>query len=110
MANAGKSFEARWTIDRDDGEQTYYPAPPRIRLNSGERVVRSDMRKLYQCLIDQSVADAHARGDELDARMFASETPKNFPQASSDLCNLYLFGELYPEWDTRTGERIQQEQ
>lgn len=81
------------------------PAPPRIRLDTNRKAT-IDLKKQNQWLIDQSSAEAQARGDNFNYRHFSNERADNLPEASKSGMSLYLFGEEFPEFDGETGERI----
>ena len=81
------------------------PAPPPIRTSSNQVAAR-DLIKLWTWLAEQARAEAQARRDDFNEFHFSHVNPRNFPPAEAAACNVYLFGEEYPEFDARTGERL----
>jgi hypothetical protein len=57
-------------------------------------------------MIDQVRAEAEARGDRFAQTSFRRLDAKNFPQGDANGCCVYLFGEIYPEFDAKTGEQL----
>jgi hypothetical protein len=81
------------------------PAPPQIRTESVRQANR-DLLKQREWLVEHVRAEAHARTDGYAGTLFAGLNPKNFSPADADSCNLYLFGDVNPHFDSTTGERL----
>jgi len=65
---------------------------PKVTFGS-ERKASNTLRNVDVWLRDNALAEARARGDEFNARMFKAEKGKTIPQASKDAMEEYLFGQ-----------------
>ena len=83
------------------------PSPPVIRTDSN-RKASNDLKKQNQWLIDQSVAEAKARGDDFNLIQFQNEKANNLPPASKAAMSQYLFDDPHAEFDAETGEQIRE--
>lgn len=78
------------------------PPPPQIRVTSARTAAR-DLIQQRAWLIEQVQTEARERRDHYAQTLFSRLDPRNFPPAEAASCCVYLFGEMYPEFDATTG-------
>lgn len=66
---------------------------PRVDLTT-ERKAIATLKRVDQWLIDNAIQEAEARCDRFNLASFRLEKVNNFPQASKDSMEHYLFGEM----------------
>lgn len=82
------------------------PAPPIWTETMTNRQVHNWESNVKKWLIEQAISEAESRNDEFNLVWMRHETHKNLPPASMSQMNLYLFGEMDPEWKLNQDQGI----
>ena len=81
------------------------PPPPQLS-SPNKRLAADDLSHQAQWLIEQVHAEAGFRGDKDAQARFKHLSAQHFSSADAGECCLYLFGQVYPEFDPVTGELL----
>ena len=58
-------------------------------------------------MLDQARAEAQSRRDALAQRRFEALDIRHFSAGDAGNCCLYLFGQVYPLFDAKTGDLLE---